>query len=289
LRQDLADGGRRALFFLLFFGQAVEPVLVMDDLPVAFCIFHQCGEAFHPVAGVEVFNAVDLLYGRLVNVSTDNAMTFAGAGHFYQLVLKIRNKGHRRFNFGFYHLRKGIIRQPAFFTVSIVMPVQVEQKGIPHIAQLGDPFEAGGDVIEQVAVGNKIFFLHAIVHIIFFDGKVADLQGHDLLQEIIVVASQVNDLTLVFGSEADEVLEEITVLLGPAAAFAELPAVNNIAVEDEGLAFVLLEKVQYFFGFAGFDPKVNVRKHNRFVKGLHAEVFYKYGQIALLQHDGGIK
>ena len=101
------------------------------------------------------------------------------------------------------------------------------------------------------------------------DAEILQRDGHELGEQIVVIAAQVNDAAFVLGGEADDVLKKVTVLFGPFTAFAQLPAINDVAVQDQGLTLVVLQKVEHLFGFAGFDAEVDVRKNNGFVECLH--------------------
>ena len=84
-----------------------------------------------------------------------------------------------------------------------------------------------------------------------------------------MIPTQVNDFAFVFRSEADDVFKKVAVLFGPFTIFAQLPAIDDVAVQDKGFAFVVFEKMKDFFGFAGFNTKVDVGEYNGFVKGFH--------------------
>jgi hypothetical protein len=56
----------------------------------------------------------------------------------------------------------------------------------------------------------------------------------------------------------------------PTSGFFELPAVNNVTVEDEIFAAVLLEKVGDFFGFGTFGTEVDVRDDDSFEGSIHS-------------------
>ena len=56
----------------------------------------------------------------------------------------------------------------------------------------------------------------------------------------------------------DDPIEKTRVLSLPGAGFFQLPAIDNIPVEDEVFAAILLEKADDFFGFGSFGPEMNV-------------------------------
>ena len=74
-----------------------------------------------------------------------------------------------------------------------------------------------------------------------------------------MVAADVNDVGAFRCAFQDEA-EEFRVLLFPRSRFAQLPSVNDIAIEDECLASVVLEKVNDFFRFGGRGAQVQVGK-----------------------------
>lgn len=56
----------------------------------------------------------------------------------------------------------------------------------------------------------------------------------------------------------------------PASGFFELPTVDDIPVEDEVFAAVLLEKVGDFFGFGAFGAEMDVRDDDGFEGSIHS-------------------
>lgn len=53
----------------------------MDELDLAVKILDQGGAAFHPVAAVQVFHAINQLHFGAVNVAADDALRLLFAGH----------------------------------------------------------------------------------------------------------------------------------------------------------------------------------------------------------------
>lgn len=50
--------------------------------------------------------------------------------------------------------------------------------------------------------------------------------------------------------------------LFPGAVLLQLPAVNDVAVQDEFLAGVISQKLSGFLGFRSGGTEMNIRKHN---------------------------
>jgi hypothetical protein len=59
------------------------------------------------------------------------------------------------------------------------------------------------------------------------------------------------------------------VSLRPVKGLFQLPAINNVAIEDQILASILLKKSGNLFGFGALGAQVYVRDDNSFVVGLH--------------------
>jgi hypothetical protein len=75
-----------------------------------------------------------------------------------------------------------------------------------------------------------------------FDGEVAQREGDHLVEEIVVVAPEIDHLHVGTGEILHDELEEGGVPLLPFARLAELPAVDDVAVQDELVTTVVSEE-----------------------------------------------
>ena len=81
-------------------------------------------------------------------------------------------------------------------------------------------------------MSDKIFFFSSVMDVVFSNRKIADFKGHNFFQKIIVIAANVYDFTFLFGAKADNQFKKVAVLFAPAAVFAQLPTVDNVAIKN---------------------------------------------------------
>jgi hypothetical protein len=115
----------------------------------------------------------------------------------------------------------------------------------------------------------------ALVNMMLFDAEIAQGKGHDLVQKIIVVPSQIDDLGVILCEPLHDKLEEAGVFAFPASGFLELPAVNDVAVEDKGIAGMGFKELHHFFHPRILDTQMQVRKYNGLVMFFHLRRFVK--------------
>ena len=248
------------------------PVGIVEDAPFPVVGFHEGAHGFHPVAAVEVVDGSDHFIGRLVDVAADDAVAMVGLGHFAELFFVVGDERHGRFHFGFHHLGEGVVGQAAAHPVLVVVAVEPEEEGVAHIAQFSQPFELGGNGVEDIAVHHEIFFSAALQDVGAFDDEGAEGEGEDFVEEIVVVAPQVDHFGVVPVEVFHEDAEELGVFFLPLARFAELPAVHNVAVEDERVAFVFAEEGDHFFHPGVADAEVEIGEDDGAVMGFHNTV-----------------
>jgi hypothetical protein len=75
-----------------------------------------------------------------------------------------------------------------------------------------------------------------------FNNKGAEGEGEYFIEEIVVIPAQVNDSGLILVHVFHQDAEKLGVFLFPYSRFFELPAINNVTVEDEGIAAMLTKK-----------------------------------------------
>lgn len=89
---------------------------------------------------------------------------------------------------------------------------------------------------------DEIFFPMTFINHVVLNRKISDLDGQDLIQEVVVVSAEIGYLGLVTLDHLEDSVEKARMLTLPGAGFFQLPAVDDVAVEDEVFATVLFEK-----------------------------------------------
>ena len=98
--------------------------------------------------------------------------------------------------------------------------------------------------IRLVAVNDEIFFaVCRRVHHLPSNGDIAKAHAHELLDEFVVVAGNVNDLGLL-AAFAEKFLYEHVVVIAPKPAEFQFPTINKIAYQIEIFAVHHAKKIE---------------------------------------------
>ena len=78
---------------------------------------------------------------------------------------------------------------------------------------------------------------------LFDDGEGTESHGEESTEDVVVIPAQVDYVELFFFNSLEDETTELGVDGFPIAASVELPAVDDIAVEDEAFATCVRQKV----------------------------------------------
>jgi hypothetical protein len=126
--------------------------------------------------------------------------------------------------------------------------IEPKEEGVAHISEVGNPSQVGGDAVKNIPVGNKKFLSAAFINHISLNGKISDLKREYLIQKVIMITAEVVDLGVVFFNHFEHSVKKTGVLPLPGAGLSQLPAVDDVSVEDEVFTSILLEKPCHLFG-----------------------------------------
>lgn len=163
--------------------EAVGDVSIENDVPMSVFIFGQCRKGLHPVAGIEVMYAFVFGIIRMMDVSANDSVVFAGTGKFGQGVFKVRNIVDGGFHFLFYMLRKRIIRFAVPYAVTVVETVESQQDSIAEVTQKGEPFHLRRAPVKYITVSDEVTFAAAFQFIVFHDAEVGERERSQIVQE----------------------------------------------------------------------------------------------------------
>ena len=216
----------------------------VNEFYLAVKIFNQRGATFHPVAAVQVFHTVNLLHLGPVNMSANHAISLMVAGH----------GGQRGFIFG-HELHSGLglelqkrCERPVTETHRASQAIEVEVKVENPVVKVRSKFFKQMIEMRQtvglVAMDDEIFLsVSGGVHRLPRHGDAAKTHAHELFNELVVVAGDINDLG-VFAAFAQQLLDERVVIVAPEPAEFQFPAVDKIAHKVEVLAIHQAQEVQ---------------------------------------------
>ncbi|KAF1857770.1 hypothetical protein Lal_00041159 [Lupinus albus] len=208
----------------------------MDHLDPAVVMLDDAGAGFHPVAGVEVAQVADGAVGRVVDVAADHPLRPPAAGLLGQDLLELADEAD-----GVLHLQLGPGRerpvgQAQTAAEAVEDRVQPQGQGVGPVAEMGEPALVAHHHVELVAM----------------DDEVARPSGESWRavsaismppKELVVVARQVDDVRPL-ADLAQELLHHVVMGLRPVPAGAELPAVDDVADEVDGVRVVVPQEAE---------------------------------------------
>ncbi len=114
------------------------------------------------------------------------------------------------------------------------------------------------DAVEQIAVHDpEPLAVRGRVDRIFDDGDAAQVQPDELARQLIVIARDVNDLRAL-ARAAQDLLHDIVVRLRPVPALLQLPAVQDVADQIEGVGLMRAQEIEEIVGLAPGSAQMDV-------------------------------
>lgn len=88
----------------------------------------------------------------------------------------------------------------------------------------------GRDAVKNIPVCDKVFFSIGLIGHVFEQLESANLERENLIQKVIVIASEIVDIGLMVFHQFKDSVEKSGMFSFPTAGFFQLPAVDDIAV-----------------------------------------------------------
>jgi len=216
----------------------------VDEFDLTVEIFNQRSAAFHPVAAVQIFDALNGLGLRPVDVTADDAMSLVAARHGGESVLVFRDVFHGRLGLEFQIRRQRPVAEAERPAQAIEIQVEIENPVVKMRTELFQQVIEMRQAVRLMTVDDEIFFpVGGGVDGLPSDGHCAKFHAKKLFDEFVVVAADVDHLGLL-AAFAEQLLDEHVVVLAPKPAELQFPAVNEIADEIEIFAINDAEKFQ---------------------------------------------
>lgn len=114
---------------------------------------------------------------------------------------------------------------------------------VADIPQNRDQFGILGHGVKSVPVDDEVATVGGLVEIAVNDFEAAEAQGEKAVEDVIVVAAEVNDLGFLFFNFFEDETDKARVPFVPTAAAIERPSINDVAIEDEVLAGGVFEEM----------------------------------------------
>jgi hypothetical protein len=250
-------------------------VLVFDEFEATVIGFADGGEAFDPVAGIEIVDAIDHLVGWSVDMAADDAHTIPLCGKITQGIFITAHGVDGVFNLGLDGTADGVVFLAPELAGPVVKPVDHEEHGIAETPQQGKPSEIGGDGIKGIAMHADIIAVRSLVDVFVAKMDAVELKRKDFPEEVVMIAPQVDDFRAVLFRFFQNDPDEAGVFRTPLAPFFQVPSIDNVPIHDEFFALDVAEEVIDLVYFAVCKAKVNVGDDNGPVSdflAFHAEI-----------------
>ena len=170
----------------------------------------------------------------------DHALVAAFAGFLRHGVFEVGHKVQRLFDLAFEKRRQGPVTHAEFGPHPVEVAVQAQCPFIQSVAHIGQPFGVLHDGIEIIAVYQpQLASIQQGVCGFFHHFNATEMVLHKITREFVMVARYV-DHAAAFAHPAQEFLHHIVVRLRPIPFASELPAVDDIADQIQGVAGVRL-------------------------------------------------
>jgi hypothetical protein len=118
--------------------------------------------------------------------------------------------------------------------------IEPKKESVTHIAQVGNPSQVGGDAVKNIPMGDKKFLPAAFINHVGLNRKISYLKREYLIQKVIMISAEVVNLGVVFFNHFEHSVKKTSMFPLPGAGLSQLPAVDNVSVEDEVFASILL-------------------------------------------------
>jgi hypothetical protein len=215
--------------------------------------------AIHPVAAVEVADAVAIADRGPVDVAADHPVQPALAHGVQHRILEVEDEADRGL-----HLALGVAGQGpvAGGPQSAADPgepaVDPYQQVVGNVAEHRHPAVVAGHLVEFVAMHQQVAAAVGGGVDVFVDHlDVAEGGAVVLPQGLVVVAGDEEDLAVVAGA-AQHLLHHRVLGRGPDDASAHGPEIDDVADQEEVVRRVLAQEVEQPFRLAGAGAQVDV-------------------------------
>ncbi len=243
-------------------------------------ILHQRCATLHPVAAVQIRDALDGPDFRAMNVAANHPVHALLARQLRHRLLKIIHVAHRPLGFELQIGRERPVTEPQPPADAIEVEVQVQQVLVnPRSHAIQQPVEMHHP-IALVSVDDEIAAtIRANVHHLLGQRHVAKSQAEEFVHELVVVAGDVGDPRLL-AALAQQFLDQRVVVIPPEPFVFEFPAVDEIADDVEVIALVGAQKIQQRVHLRVLRAEMHVGNPDRAVAGGRK-------QIKILCHGDG--
>jgi len=215
---------------------------VIDEFVASIVVLDDGGERFDPVARIEIVGIAEHFVRWGVDVATHDAHAIALFRELSDVFFEVGDVIHGFFDASFDRLAERPVFLPAPSPIGVVDAVEVEERTITPVSEMGEEDEIFGDGIKDITVEDEVAARWTFVNVVFDDRKIFECEREKGAENIVMVAAQVDHLGPTLLKFLEDDANEARVGLGPLSGAFELPAVDNISIEDELLAADVAEE-----------------------------------------------
>ena len=229
-----------------------------QNLHMAAGIFDKGAAAFNPVSVVQVEDIADPADFGMMDVTADHAIDAAPGGLVGDDLLEAGNVLGGVLDLVLQPGRQRPVGQAHTLSDRKQKRVGAQHQGIGAVAQMGQPLGIGDDAVETVAVQHQI----APAVGAFMDGFIDDLDAAEQAPGIVA-----GEFVMVAGHEdhahagihlAQDFGDYMVLRERPVPAALHLPAVHDIADQEQGVAIVMGEEVGKRLGLAAAGAQMGI-------------------------------
>ena len=245
------------------FGLAAGAVGPFDDLELAVVVLDHGGAALHPVAAIDVANAVVVVDDGMVDVPADHPVGGVPLRLGHQRLLELADEIHRVLDLQLGPLRERPIRKAQAPAQRVEDAVGRDGEVVGLVAQEREPARLGDHQVEMIAMDDQIAApVGAFMHRLVLHLDAAEMRAVIVAQELVVIAGQIDDAHALAGL-AQELLHHVVVGLRPIPARPQLPAVDDVAHQIDHVGVVVAHEVEEALGLAALGAQMHVGNEQR--------------------------
>ena len=217
---------------------------MVQQFPVPVKILGQGGQRLHPIPAVEIPDPVlEHLVLRMMYMPADYSVASLRPCEVGEVGLETGDVIDSFLDLMLQHLGEGILLLAHSLTRPVPSVVELQEGVVSHIAEFGQPPELRGYAVEGVSVDHDVALSEVFDQIFAREGNIEKPARDDVVQEVIVVAGDIDHLGLFLLHHLHNDAEESRFFDSPFVIdLLELPAVYYVAGEDQPLAGQTVEE-----------------------------------------------
>lgn len=253
----------------------------VNKLKASVEVFDDRRATFNPVTGIVVEDAVDLAHLSVMNVTADHTINTLAASFGRKRVLEIADEVDSLLDFQLEVLRERPVGSSELAPDVAEERIRIQRQRVGCVAEVSEPLRVHYDAVELITMDDEKTLavssgVHKMRHYLYATG----MQPKVVAEKFVVIAGHVDD-PRTLANFAQQLLHHVVVCLRPEPAFAQAPAVNDVADEIDGVGVVVSQEIEQHFCLTATRSQVSVGEHQgpptlhtRFILSSVRELFH---------------